>query len=249
MNHRIFLASTAVLAVFIPQAALGADMNLSGSVNLHEFQNVSSSSLLLSVLASLAESIIPLIVSAIIGHKTIRYWQQRKSEISTRNSTITGYAQSFKRCNTLQDNFVDRVFEAYVTFERDAPQLASLNDYSYNEYNIHGFLKFPSEAAELPSSRFRNEYRELAAEIDNTEHARSHLYSILRLYHDPEKIMTKLDQIRDMLSKSEIILNKFFNSKNSDEFIRFRENYFAHSNKIAGEIRNMESEIIQLRFR
>lgn len=242
------LVAMAVLTVCIPQVAQGSDTNLSGSVDLHEFQSISTTSLILSTLASLAESIIPIIVGALVGHKAIRYWQQRKNEISTRNSVITEFAQSFKRCNLLQDNFVGRVFGAYVTFERDGSQLAALKDYSYSEYNIQGFLKFPSDAAEMPSTKFRNEYMELASEIDRTSHAGSHLYSILRLYRDSERIISKLEQVKDMLVKSEIILSRLLNSKSPDDFVKMHVNYLASSRKIAEEIRSMESEIIRLRL-
>ncbi len=226
-------------------------MNLTGSLNLNEVQETSNTSLLLSLAVSLAESVIPIVIGATVGHKAMKYWQEKKEKVATKSSVLADYVQSFKRRGALLDGFVKRIFGAYIVFERDAKsQLVTIKDYTDGEFGIQGFLKFPSDANELPSRRFAEEYKELVLETDKTAHVKNRLYSSLGLYYkDGNEATKKLEYIENLLNKAELVVNKFFSSTNGDDFVKLRDNYFALSEKIASETENIGLELTRLRFR
>src|SRR5574337_267624 len=151
-----------VVLIFIPNMVLGDSLNLTGSLNVNDTQIINTSNLLVSMLVSLAEAIIPILVGAAVGHKSINHWQEKKDRIASKNNIFTDYAQSFKCHSTLLDNFVERVFKSYVVFQKDdKSQLAAINDYADIENNINSFLKFSSDVGDLPSHRFGEEYKKL----------------------------------------------------------------------------------------
>src|SRR5574337_48659 len=108
-----------VVLIFIPNMVLGDSLNLTGSLNVNDTQIINTSNLLVSMLVSLAEAIIPILVGAAVGHKSINHWQEKKDRIASKNNIFTDYAQSFKCHSTLLDNFVERVFKSYVVFQKD----------------------------------------------------------------------------------------------------------------------------------
>lgn len=240
-----------IMALSAPQFALSESMNLSGSLNLNEIQQTSNTSLFLSLAVSLAESIIPIVVGAAVGHKAMRYWQEKKSKIASKNQVIEDYLQSFKRSSTLLDGFVKRTFDAYIIFEQDTTSnLIMMKDYTDENQNIRGFLKFPTNKDEQPSNRFIEEYKEFVLELDRTNHARNRLYSYLAIfYKDGDKTIQKLKSIENLLNKSKLVINKFFHSANEADFVKFYDKYFVLSGEIVTQTENIESELAQLKFR
>lgn len=234
----------------IPNVVLGQNLNLSGNLNINDNQITSSTNLLLSMIVSIAEAVAPILVGAFVGHKAINHWQDKKNKIATRNNIFTDYTQSFRRHDTLLDSFVNRVFKSYVVFDKDdRSQLILVNSYTDAENGISGFLKFPSDPNEFPSKRFIDEYKDLALEIDNVAHARDRLYLNLRLYYKDSHVMIeKLKNIKNLLARSELVMDKFFQSTNGHDFIKFHDSHITLSNKILDEIKSFESELIQLKI-
>ncbi|HJT10916.1 MAG TPA: hypothetical protein VJ771_09075 [Candidatus Nitrosotalea sp.] len=226
-------------------------MSLSGNLNLNEVQETSNTSLFLSLAVSLAESIIPIIVGAAVGHKAMRYWQEKKSKMASKNQIIEDYLQSFKRSSTLLDRFIHRIFEAYVVFEQDATsKLILIKDYTDESHDIRGFLKFPTNKDELPSNRFIEEYKEFVSDLDRSSHIGNRLYSSLTLfYKDGDETIKKLESIENLLNKSKLVMKKFFHSTNETEFIKFYDKYFILHDQIAMETKNIELDLAQLKFR
>ena len=236
--------------LLIPNVALGQNLNLTGNLNINDNQIASSTNLLLSMIVSIAEAVIPILVGAFVGHKAINHWQEKKNKIATRNNIFTDYTQSFRRHGTLLDNFVNRVFKSYVVFDKgDKSQLISVNSYTDAENGISGFLRFPSDPNEFPSKKFLFEYKDLALEIDNTSHARDRLYLNLKLYYkDDPRMIEKLKNIKNLLAKSDLVMDKFFQSTNGHDFIKFCDSYCTLSNEIEDKVKSFESELIQLKI-
>lgn len=160
---RLDFKATPVLFVlaavgFVSNSAFGDNLNLTGTLNVNDTQMMSTTNLLLSLIVTLAESVIPILVGAAVGHKSMRYWQEKKDGIATKNNILANYAQSFKRHGTTLDNFVERVFRSYIVFQKEGtPQAASLPEYSSPENNISGYLRFPPDSGQLPTAKFGRE--------------------------------------------------------------------------------------------
>ena len=244
----IFMYIVVALTIFsTPNVVLGQNLNLSGNLNINDTQVTHVSDQLLSMLISLAESIIPIVVGAAVGHKSIAYWQEKKDKMLTKNNILAGYAQSFKIHGPLLDNFAHRVFKSYVIFkENNDGKSIPLNDYSNAEDKVGGFLKFPSDPNELPSKRFYEEYRELYDKIDDISQARERLYLDLKYFRgDSNKIIEKLQGVKSLLKRSELLLDKFMKSTDSEDFINCYNCYRSLSEKIKDEMDKSESDLVR----
>lgn len=245
-----YLLVITTLIGFVPNIAFGENLNLTGNLNVNDTQMTSTSSLLLSMLVSLAESIIPIVVGATVGHKSITYWHEKKDRIATKNNILANYTQSFKLHSALLDDFVDRVFKAYIVFQKDdASQLIAIKDYTDTENNINSFLKFASDPGELPSKRFVEEYKDIVSKIENISHARNRLYLDLKLLHKGNnEIIEKLHKVENLLVRSELVMSRFFHSTNNNDFINFRNSYLSLSNEVKNQTDRIELELVQLKL-
>lgn len=230
-----------------PGSVLGQDMNLTGTLNVNDTQVTSTSNLLLSMLVSLAESIIPIVVGAAVGHKSIAYWHEKKAKMATRSSIRANYALSFKMHSTLMDNFAHRVFKSYVTFTQSGDSKPAPREYSSSEDKAEGFLKFPSDPSEFPSKRFYEEYAELDDKINGVSQARESLYMDLKyLRADGTAMIERLQNIREMLAWSEALLDKFVKSVDADSFASCYNLYSSLSGRIKNEAEKVETELVKL---
>lgn len=250
MKHRTAcLMAIAFLAFLpLPNIVLGQNMNLSGSLNVNDTQVISTTNLLLSLVVSLAESIIPLVVGAAVGHKSIAYWHEKKDRIATKNNMIEDYARSFKIHGPMLDNFVQKVFRSYVIFgEAGGVQAVPLNEYSASEDKVKGFLKFPTDPNELPSRKFCEEYGELGDKIGEVSHSRECLYLDLKYFgREGLEMVEKLQNIKNLLRRSEIVLDKFVKSTDREEFMGCYETYQSLSGRIKTEMGKIESDMVRV---
>lgn len=248
MNYPLsyFLTISAVLA-FSPNFVLGDNVNLSGNLNVNDTQIVSTSNLLISMLVTLAESIIPILVGAAVGHKSITHWQEKKDEIVTRNNIIRKYTESVKYHISSLDEFVERIFKSYLVFQKDEETVfQSGKSYSDKENGIDTFLKFSSDPKSLPSTRFQEEYNNLGMVIHNISNIRNSLYLDLKKFNKEKfNLEEKLRLIDDLIAKSELVAFRFFGSKNINEFVSFHDTYMAWRTKIRNETEKFESELIR----
>lgn len=241
------LAAAVLVILQVPNLAFGQNMNLSGNLNINDTQLTSTTNLLLSMLVSLAESIIPLVVGSVVGHKSITYWHEKKDKMASKNKILAGYSQSFKTHIQLLDNFAHRVFKSYVAFGADkGAQAFPLDEYSNTEDKVSGFLRFPSEPGAMPSRMFHDEYDELGDKINDIAQARERLYLDLRSFRkDGAAMIEKLQNIKALLKRSEILLDKFIKSSDGEGFLDCYNRYTSLSGRIKNEAEGLELDLIQ----
>lgn len=224
-------------------------MNLTGSLNVNDYQMTSTTNLLLSLVVTLAESLIPILVGAAVGHKSITHWQEKKDRIARKNHLLETYSQAVKSHMILLENFVQRVFSSYITFQAaEAPQ-AAIMEFTSEKDNIRGFLKFPSEPADLPSKRFHLEYEDLALEIANLSHPMDRL--LLDIQYLPKNYRNMADglqRIRELQKRAELVTASFLNSTTRDEFLAFRKRFQTLCNEVKGETDKFENELAGLKL-
>ena len=249
LNGKILWLGLAVcLSAAAPGLAYGENMNLTGSLNVNDMQVTSTSNLLLSMLVTLAESIIPILVGAAVGHKSITHWQEKKDVISRKNSILENYSLSFKMHNSLLDNFVNKIFREYVVFEKDGNVHPSeLTDNTSQENKIEGYLRFPRESGESPSVKFHDEYMNLFSKIDDVSSARDRLYLDLRVFRrGADRMIERLQEVRKLLFSSEIVLLRLMESTNGDDFLGYRDRYESLSRAIKKATDKIDSDLASI---
>lgn len=246
MKYRTTLLAVVGIMTLIPGTIYAQNVTLSGNLNVNDNQMTSTSNLLLQVLASLAESIIPLIIGAVIGHKAIAFWLGKKERISTKNDAIANYSQAIKSHISLLDSFVERIFMSYLVFQKDEKSAQSpVVQYSNPQDNVTSFLKFPSEEDQMPSRRFSEEYKQLFSSISCFSSAGDRLVLDLKsIQKDDPKSFEKLEKIQGLIKRSEVLVAKFIQSKSSDELSSFRERFIALGRTIKAETDDFEKDLI-----
>lgn len=228
--------------------ANGENMNLTGNLNINDTQITSTSNLLLSLLVTLAESILPILVGAAVGHKSINHWLEKKYNLAKKNALLENYSQSLKKHSALLDNFVNEVFRSYIVFRKeDGLQAAEIGEYSSPEQSISGFLRFPSIPGELPWKKFNEEYKRLSSGLEEVSLARERLYLDLRYFLDRgNNMVDKVQSITKKMSESELVIARLLQSTNGGELLEFYKKYRALSGEIRSETGIFELELIHL---
>ncbi|HJU14690.1 MAG TPA: hypothetical protein VJ792_09575 [Candidatus Nitrosotalea sp.] len=223
-------------------------MNLTGNLNINDTQITSTSNLLLSLLVTLAESILPILVGAAVGHKSINHWLEKKYNLAKKNALLENYSQSLKKHSALLDNFVNEVFRSYIVFRKeDGLQAAEIGEYSSPEQSISGFLRFPSIPGELPWKKFNEEYKRLSSGLEEVSLARERLYLDLRYFLDRgNNMVDKVQSITKKMSESELVIARLLQSTNGGELLEFYKKYRALSGEIRSETGIFELELIHL---
>ena len=237
-----------VLSVFVPTIAEGQNMNLTGNLNINDTQIASTSNLLLSLVVTLAESIIPIIVGAVVGHKSINHWLEKKDRLIKKNTILENYSHGLKGHIDLLDGFVNRVFRSYIIFQKDSgPNAAKITEYCSPEHGIEGFLQFPPTPGELPAKRFVEDYRRLVSKIEETALSKDRLRMGLRFFQNGGSGMDgKVLTITSTLTKAELLIARFLQSSNGVEFTEFHSKYRKLSDGIKNEMGGLELELIRL---
>ncbi len=201
------------------------------------------------MLVTLAESIIPIVVGAVVGHKSITHWQEKKDRIARKNRILDNYSQSVKMHGILLGNFVQKVFKSYIIFRNpETDQSAAVAEFTSTKDNVGGFLEFPSNPSELPCKKFASDYEDLLSRIDGLSQSLDRLYIDLgALQSRGKESIGRLQTIRDLQKRSELVAAKFLQSATRDEFILVHKQFRSLCDSIKEETDAFETELCRLR--
>lgn len=84
--------------------------------------------------------------------------------------------------------------------------------------------------------------------MDEAAHSRDRLYMYLKKLHGgKDDMIRRLEVMMELLKKSEIVMERFYQSTNAGDFATFYNIYRSLSNKIRSEVDAVESEMVRLK--
>jgi len=202
--------------------------------------------------------IIPIIAGGIATKISTSYWQLNKERLSIKRDFLNDYDKAYKRRSTLGENFLYKIVEQYVVYEKDS-DIIEFEEYSITDKRIdditinqptQAFLKLSDPDNEKPIKKFSDEYITIQNKIHETSFFANKLLSSYRLYCEKhENFEKKTKQLEDELNLVEDVLLRFMHSNTAQELLQSYKLFQQINDVITARLEEIELLMIDLRFK
>jgi len=201
---------------------------------------------------------ISIIAGGIATKISTSYWQINKERLSIKREFLSDYEKSYKQRSTLGENFLYKIVEPYVVYEKDSDTI-KFEEYSVTDKRIdsitinqpiQAFLKLSNPDIEKPIKKFSKEYIAFQNKIHETSFFANKLLSSYRLYCEENKnFEKKTKQLEKELNIVEDVLLRFMHSNTAQELLQSYKLFQQINDVITKRLKKIELAMIDLRFK
>ena len=190
--------------------------------------------------------LIPIIIGGIVTKFTTNSWQTTKEKIEIKKGILTDYEKSYKYISVIIDNFVYKITEYYIIYNKTQTSIG-FPQYSNVNNKITAYLDIKN-ANEIPNLKFEKEYDELKNKIYEASLIKNRVISNIRLYFGDDELETNCIKLNNLLNDKQDIVQRFVNSVNVNEIKEYYEIFDAKRDPIKETFKEFEEKMIKLKF-